>query len=257
MEGFLLLDTHVLAAALLAVFLVGLAKGGLGGALGILGVPILSLVMSPVQAAGIMLPILIVMDWVSLWSWWGEWDRKTLLMLLPGGLVGIAIGWATAAFVSEPAVKLIVGGIALLFALNWFRGKLRKAELPPHEQNRARGAFWGTVAGYTSFVAHAGGPPYQVYALPLQHPPRIYTSTSVLFFAVVNAVKLIPYFALGQIDVTNLKISAALLPVGALATFVGAFVVKRLKAEVFYPIMYAMVVLVALKLLWDGSTELF
>ena len=257
MEHFLLLDPHVLAAALIAVFLVGLAKGGLGGALGILGVPILSLVMSPVQAAGIMLPILIVMDWVSLWSWWGEWDKTTLWKLLPGGLIGIAIGWATAAFVSEAAVKLIVGGIALAFAVNWFRQRFSRTETPPRTHSQARGTFWGTVAGYTSFVAHAGGPPYQVYALPLQQSPRVYTSTSVLFFAIVNAVKLIPYFALGQIDVQNLEISAALLPVGALATFLGAKVVKRLKPEVFYPIMYVMVALVALKLLYDGWVELF
>ncbi len=244
-------------AALVAVFLVGLAKGGLGGALGILGVPILSLVMSPVQAAGIMLPILIVMDWVSLWSWWGEWDKETLWMLLPGGLLGIAIGWATAALVSESAVKLIVGVIALVFALNWLRGQLRRTQPEPRPHSRVRGTFWGTIAGYTSFVAHAGGPPYQVYALPLKQSPRVYTSTSVLFFAIVNAVKLIPFFALGQIDVPNLEISAALLPVGALATFLGARIVKRLNAEVFYPIMYSMVALVALKLIYDGWVELF
>lgn len=257
MQDLLLADPHVLIAASVAVCLVGLAKGGLGGALGILGVPIMALTMSPVQAAGILLPILIVMDWVSLWNWWGEWDKPTLRHILPGAIVGVAIGWATAALVSDAAVKLIVGLIALIFAGNWFRDRWRQSDQPPWGQSRVKGSFWGALAGYTSFVAHAGGPPYQVYALPLRHTPRVYTSTSVLAFAVINAVKLIPYAALGQFGVTNLETSAMLLPVAVLATWAGAAVVKRLRAEVFYPLMYAMVILVAAKLLWDGAAAMF
>jgi uncharacterized membrane protein YfcA len=111
---------------------------------------------------------------------------------------------------------------------------------------------WGTSAGFASFVAHAGGPPYQVYALPLRQDPRLYTGTSVTFFAILNAVKIIPYFALGQFDATNLVASAILVPIAPAAILLGATIVRRMSREVFYPFMYAMILVVAAKLIWDG-----
>jgi hypothetical protein len=112
------------------------------------------------------------------------------------------------------------------------------------------------VSGFTSFVAHAGGPPYQVYAMPLRHAPALYAGTAVVFFAIINAAKLIPYFALGQFDATNLTASAVLMPVAALATLVGAWVVRRMKPEFFYNFMYTLVFLVAAKLIYDGVTDI-
>jgi uncharacterized protein len=251
-------DPLFYAVAVPAVILVGLSKGGLGGAMALLGVPIMALVMPPVQAAAILLPILIVMDIVGLWAWRHHSDRRTLAIMLPGALVGIAVGWATAAFVTDAMIRLIVGTVALLFFIDYLRGRWRSRrhrggveEGAPH--NALKGGFWGTLAGFTSFVSHAGGPPYQIYALPLRHDPRIYTGTSTRFFAVVNAVKLVPYFALGQFDASNLQASAVLLPLAPIATLAGAWVVRRLKPQVFYPIMYAMVLLAALKLIWDGT----
>ncbi|SHJ06258.1 sulfite exporter TauE/SafE family protein [Wenxinia saemankumensis] len=245
-----------LAACFAAVIVVGLSKGGLGGAMALLGVPLMSLVMPPVQAAGILLPILLVMDGVSLWSWWGQWDRRTLLVMLPGAVVGIAIGWATAAIVSDPMVRLIVGLIALAFVLRYVQLTVAGQGSAARPHRPLLGSVWASVAGYTSFVAHAGGPPYQVYTMPLRLDPKVYVSTSVLFFAVVNAIKTIPYFALGQFDATNLTTSALLMPVAALATLFGAWLVKRIRAEVFYPLMYAFVAVVAAKLIWDGVAGL-
>lgn len=250
-DGFAFTTAGEIAAAMLAVTLVGLAKGGLGGAMALMAVPLMSLAIPPVQAAGILLPILIVMDGVSLWTWRGKWDRALLRSLLPGGLLGIGIGWATAAFVSDGAVRLIVGAVGLLFALRWFL-QGRAARVAAREQNQPRALFWSTLSGYTSFVAHAGGPPYQVYTMPLRMEPAIYTATSVLFFAVMNVVKLVPYAALGQLAANNLLTSAALMPLAAVATVAGAAIVKRLRMEIFYPFMYAMVLIVALKLIWDG-----
>lgn len=250
MPGTPFTDPWSLAIALLAVSVIGLAKGGLAG-VGILGVPILAMIMSPVQAAGILLPILLVTDGFSLWAWWKSWDNRTLLIMLPGAMLGIAVGWATAAFVSDAAVRLIVGVIAVLFVLRWAtQGKVRRAT--PSSHNTAAASLWGSLAGYTSFVAHAGGPPYSVYTMPLQLDPKILTGTSVLFFAIVNAVKLVPYFALGQFDGSNLAAAAFLTPVAVVFTFVGAWIIRHMKAEVFYPFTYAMVMLVGLKLVWDG-----
>jgi uncharacterized membrane protein YfcA len=113
------------------------------------------------------------------------------------------------------------------------------------------------VSGFTSFVAHAGGPPYQVYTLPLHHSPKVYSATSVTFFAVVNAVKLIPYFALGELDTSNLTAAAVLMPVAFIATVSGAAVIKRMRTELFYPIIYALIFLLSLKLIWDGVLEVW
>jgi uncharacterized membrane protein YfcA len=252
----LLSDPWFYAAAVPAVLLVGLSKGGLGGAMALIGVPLMALVVSPVQAAAILLPILIVMDVVSLWTWRGRHDGRTLALTLPGALLGIGIGWLTAAVVTPDMVRLIVGVIALLFFLRWFAERFGAGERTA-EHSVARGALWGTVSGFTSFVAHAGGPPYQVYALPLRHAPGIYVGTSVVFFAVVNAVKLIPYFALGQFDAANLTASAILMPLAPLATLAGAWIVRRMRPEIFYPFMYGMVLIVALKLVWDGATAIW
>jgi uncharacterized membrane protein YfcA len=167
-------------------------------------------------------------------------------------MVGIGVGWLTAAIVTEAAVKLIVGLIAFGFVLRWFWQKYAGSD-HPRDHNRLAGAFWGVVAGFTSFVAHAGGPPYQVYALPLRHDPKVYSATSVTFFAVVNAVKLVPYFALGELDTGNLTAAAVLMPVAFAATVAGAAVIKRMRAETFYPIIYVLVFLLSLKLIWDGA----
>lgn len=247
----LLTDPWFYATALPAVILVGLSKGGFGGTMALLGVPLMTLAMPPVQAAAILLPILIVMDIVSLWSWRGLRDAKTLKIMLPGAMLGIGIGWAIAAQISEDVVRVIVGAVALLFFARWAKQKLTGKDLAT-SHNRLAGTFWGTVSGFTSFVAHAGGAPYQIYALPLKHDPKVFAGTSVVFFAIMNAVKLVPYFLLGQFDTTNLEASAVLMPVAPVATLAGAWAVRRMKPEIFYPFMYAMVLIVGIKLVWDG-----
>ena len=252
----LISDPSFYAAAIPAVLLVGLSKGGLGGAMALIGVPLMALVVPPVQAAAIMLPILILMDMVSLWTWRGERDPVTLKLMLPGAMVGIGIGWLTAAMVTAGAVRLIVGAVALAFFLRWLSQRLGTGErIATH--NRVKAFFWSMVSGFTSFVAHAGGPPYQVYALPLKQKPALYVGTSVIYFAIVNAVKLIPYFALGQFDATNLAMSAVLMPFAPLAILTGAWIVRRVKPHLFYPFMYTMILIVSLKLIWDGLAELW
>lgn len=253
----LLSDPWFYAVAIPAVALVGLSKGGFGGAMGVLGVPLMALAMPPVQAAAILLPILVLMDIAALWAWRrGERDAATFRIMLPGALVGIGLGWLTAAFVTEEMVKLIVGCVAFGFVARWIWQKFAGNE-NPHPHNALLGAFWGTVSGFTSFVAHAGGPPYQVYTLPLRQDPKRYTATSVVFFAIMNAVKLVPYFALGQFDTANLSASAMLMPIAAIATVIGAAIVKRMRPAIFYPIIYGLVFFLSVKLIWDGVTEIW
>ena len=242
-------DPVMLLTGLAAVGLVGLSKGGLGGAFALMGVPVLALVMPPVQAAALLLPLLLMMDAVSLWVWRGFFHKQTLAAMLPAAVVGIAVGGLTAAVTPEGLVRLIVGVVALAFVLRSVWPARTGAARTP---SRASAWFWGAVAGFTSFVAHAGGPPYQVHTLPLRLDPRVYTGTAVIFFAVVNVVKVLPYAALGQLDARTLMSAAVLLPVAAVAVLIGAALVRRMRPAVFYPFMLAMVALVGLRLLYDG-----
>ena len=243
-------DPWFYAAAVPAVILVGLSKGGIGGALALLAVPLMALTIPPVQAAAIMLPILIVMDMVGIVAWRGFYDRASLVALLPAAMLGIAIGWLTAASVTDAHVRLIVGAVALLFSVSYWLGGADKAAPRPHDRPKAW--FWGAVSGFTSFVSHAGGPPYQMYTAPLRLDPRIYAGTAILFFAVVNLAKVVPYILLGQFSTANLATSAVLIPLAPLATLAGVWLVKRIRADSYYRLVYALIFLVSLKLLWDG-----
>jgi uncharacterized protein len=248
-------DTALLAGVV-AVVLVGLSKGGLGGAFALMGVPVLALVMPPLQAAAVLLPILLVMDAVSLWAWRGHCHWRVLWTLLPGALAGTAVGWWAAAVTSEALVRLLVGLIALVFVARISLGALRAATPRQAQPSWWTGSLWGGVSGFTSFVAHAGNPPLQVYTLPLRMDPWVFTGTSVVFFAVVNLSKVVPYAMLGQFDAKTLWSGLVMFPLAAVSVLLGAALVKRMRMSVFYPFMYAMVALVGCKLVWDGAVGL-
>lgn len=255
MLGFALPDPMFFAAAIPAVALVGMSKGGLGGAFALIGVPLMALVVSPVDAAAIFLPILIVMDMVALYAWRHHNDRKLLLMFLPGGMIGVALGWATSALVPPDALRFVIAMSMIIFAGRYFYqtyGPRAGDQIEPLPHRWTPAMIWGTLCGYGSFVAHAGGPPFQIYALPMKLDPKAYTGASVRFFALVNAIKVIPYVALGALDTKNLSISLTLLPVALVSTVAGAMIVRRLKPDVFYPLAYGLGLLASLKLLYDA-----
>lgn len=232
-----------------SAFLVGMGKGGLP-VVGMLAVPVLSLVISPVTAAGLLLPVYVVSDMFGLYAYRHEFNARVLAILLPGAVVGIGIGWATATIVPEPAVTLAVGLIGVVFALNLlFRvNKDAEARVP----DVPRGLFWGAVTGFTSFVSHSGGPPYQVYTLPLKMTKTVFAGTSTIAFAVINAVKLVPYWALSQFSSDNLHVAVLLMPVAAVAVFTGVRLVRVLPEALFFKLVTWALLLVSVKLIWDG-----
>ncbi|WP_181706623.1 sulfite exporter TauE/SafE family protein [Chthonobacter rhizosphaerae] len=260
----MLTDPWFYAAAVPAVLLTGLSKGGFGGAFGFAAVPLLALVISPVQAAGLMLPILLIMDAVSVWAYRSTFDRGVVLSLLPGGMVGTAVGWATASLVSDDAVRLIVGAIALAFLIRYGLQERRRAlakrtpeGVPPiRKPNGAAAGFWGSLAGYTSFVAHAGGPPFQTYVVPLRLPPVLYAGTSAIYFAILNSVKVVPYAALGQFTAETMTAVAILSPAAIGATLVGVRLVRLINETAFYRLLAVSIFLIAIKLIIDGVSGL-
>ena len=248
-------DWHFYLAAIPAVLLMGLSKGGFSG-LAILSTPLVSMVTSPVRAAAVMLPILIVQDAVSVWAYRHEWSRRNLAILLPGALAGIAAGYLLARHVSDAAVTLAVGVVSAGFVLWQWLKHARTGELAAEPADVPKGLFWGTVSGFTSFISHTGGPPFQVYTLPQRMSPAEYAGTTTMFFAIINLVKLVPYFLLGQFDTQNLSQSASLLPLAIAATFVGVWLVRRVPAEKFFLLIYGLTLVVGLKLVWDGIAGL-
>ncbi len=239
------------AVAVFCVLITGISKGGFGG-LALLAVPLMALVISPIQAAGIMLPILIVMDWVSVWSYRKHWNKQLLIVMLPGAIIGIAAGGFLAGYVDDQLVRLCVGVIAVLFPLYAvFKPRGGDAFIAG---NRPLGAVAGIVAGFTSFIAHAGGPPYQAYAIPQNLDKRIYAGTGVMFFFVVNFVKILPYAMLGQFDRSNLTTSLILIPIAPIGVLFGVWLVKRIDQTLFYRILYGLIFTVGVKLIWDGLT---
>jgi uncharacterized membrane protein YfcA len=173
---------------------------------------------------------------------------------LPAVMLGILIGWAVAAHVTDEAVRLIIGATALGFTLNYLTRGWRRAEAREH--SAVTGAFWGAISGFTSFVSHAGGPPMQMYLLPLRLDPKLLAGTTVLIFAIANFVKLLPYAMLGQFSGDHLTASLVLLPFGPVATWFGAKLVHIVSFETFYRISYGALLIIALKLLWDGRSSL-
>ena len=250
-----MLDPYFVAIATLAVLIVGLSKAGLLGSLGMVGVPLLTLVMPAREAAGMMLPVLLAMDAIAVYAYRKDVDWRIIRIMLPGAMVGTLVAWALWAFISDAAVLLFVGVVTLLFILDAILPLRKKLEgLPP---SHGWGTFWGGFAGFTSFVSHTGGPPFQIYVLPQRLPPSIYSGTTAVFFAIVNTAKLIPYFFLGQLSLHNLQISAALIPVGVAGVLLGIWLVRRISMKWFYRIAYWLVFLLSLKLIWDGARGVF
>ena len=236
------------AAAIPAIVFTGISKGGFGSGIGGVAVPMMALVISPAQAAAIMLPILMVMDVVGVLAYRGSWDRAVMRIILPAGLVGVVIGWLTFRYLNDYAIRLLLGAIAIGFVMN----VVIRRGLPAQKPAPGKGRFWSMVSGFTSFVAHAGGPPLNVWLIPQRLDKAIFVGTTVMFFTAINAAKVVPYLALGLFDARNLATSVALFPVAIAGIFLGIAMQRRLSATGFLKVVYALLFLAGVKLAYDG-----
>ncbi|MCZ7564471.1 MAG: sulfite exporter TauE/SafE family protein [Burkholderiales bacterium] len=239
------------AAAIPAVALSGIAKGAFGGGMGGFAVPLLALTVAPTQAAAIMLPILMLMDALGLYAYWGKWDKRVMRVILPAGLFGVVLGWLTFRFLADYWLRILLGVISIGFVLYSVLPHTPRLTRP----SDAKGRFWAALAGLTSFIAHAGGPPLNVYVLPLRLETLPFAATFLVFFAAVNAAKVLPYLALGLFDATNVATSAVLAPAGALGIWLGIWLRTRLSRAAFFRIIYAAMFATGCKLLYDGLRE--
>lgn len=240
--------TDFLLFAVPAVFLTGLSKGGFGGALGGIAVPLLALASTPMQAVAIMLPILCLADVVGLKAYFGKWDTANLKVMMPGALIGIVIGSLTFELLNENTIGLLIGIIAISFVLLG----LINTNQEPRPLQKGRGTVLSTLAGFTSFVAHAGGPPVMMHLLPQQLDKVRYVATINMFFLLTNALKLIPYTALGQFTADNLLMSLALAPIVPLGVYSGLWLQSRINHTWFYRIARLGMLLAGIQLIWHN-----
>jgi uncharacterized protein len=237
--------------AIPAVILMGLAKGGFAG-VGAMAMPLLALVISPVQAAAILLPLLIVQDVVGVWAFRKDWDRAVLRLMIPFAIVGIVLGYLLAARVSATAVLAALGLISIVFAA-YRLWTSRGGRVPtPGNSSPVIGAILGVTAGFTSQVAHAGQPPFQMWVLPKGLAPATLIGTTAIFFAAINWLKVPAYIALGQFTRENMLTAAVLMPIAIASTLAGVWLVRRVQAEKFYTLIYVLMIVVGVQLLWEA-----
>jgi hypothetical protein len=241
-------DPFAYLIASIAVCCLGLSKGGFIG-FGLIATPLLALAIPPLEAAAILLPIMLAQDVFSAWSFRDDWDRQTLSIMLPGSLFGIASAAILAGCLDQALVRLVVGTIGLAFVLlHWVGLKTRT-------RRGATGLFWGAVAGFTGTLANAGGPPFLVYAMSQDLPKMTFVGTMAIFFLVLNATKLAPFFALGQLSNQNLATSLVLLPLAIITNYVAIRLVRRVPSTAFYRVSYGLVFAVSIGLIWQGITQ--
>ena len=245
----LIVDPWFYAAAVPAVLLMGLSKSGFASGLGAFATPLMALSIPVPQAAAIMLPLLLVMDSVGVQQLWHERDAAMVRFLVPAGLLGILVGALSFRLLPGHAVAAVVGGITLAFVAQrlWMQ-----RHRPTHVASRPVGFSLGIASGFTSFVAHAGGPPIAAWLLPMRLDPIRYTATSAIFFGAINLSKWIPYACLGLIDRSNLTTSAVLLPLAPIGVWLGIRMARVMSPAWFYRLAYAGMVLTGVKLLYDG-----
>ncbi|MFV0475901.1 MAG: sulfite exporter TauE/SafE family protein [Pikeienuella sp.] len=244
-------DLSFLTVAVAAVLISGISKGGFGGGLGFVATPLLALTAPPAAAAAIMLPILIMIDQVGMYSYWRKWSWAAVWPTLIAAAAGIGLGMLAFGAVSASLLRLGLGVIAILFLI--FQLTRKFGWTPDAAGPRApRAAFWGAVAGFTSTISHAGGPPVTIYLLAERLEKTVYQASTVLIFWAINLMKIGPYAALGVLDLSSLSISLMLAPAAIVGVLIGIWAHKRVPETLYFRAVAILLGLTGAKLIWDG-----
>jgi uncharacterized membrane protein YfcA len=210
------------------------------------------MVISPLLATAILLPLLMSMDVLVLKKFWGSFDKRSIWLLVPSAALGVVLGYFTAGAFDENNARILVGVIAILFGVRHFL--VGKTVQSKGKIDTAKGLFWGTIAGFTSFHVHSGGPPVSAYLLPKQFPPLIYAGTTGVFFGMVNWIKLPAFIATGQMTKDSLFLSLVLLPLVPIGVSLGYHLAKKIDVKAYYSIISIALILMGIRLLYAGLT---
>lgn len=247
----LITDPYFYAVTIPAVLLLGISKSGFGAGFGSLAVPMMAMAVTVPEAAAILMPVLLVMDILGMAAFRKDFDMKLLRFLLPWGLVGIVIGALLFKVLDSHTVAGMVGVFTLLFlAQRLLFAPTLNSPHPP----KWLGAILTATSGFTSFIAHAGGPPINAYVIPMRLSPVQFTATMAFFFFVINLSKWIPYAWLGLLDTRNMATSLVLLPMAPIGVWIGVRLARRISQVLFYRFLYTGMALTGIKLIWDAVT---
>ena len=233
-----------------AVILVGMAKAGFGGGIGILATPLLALMVSVADAAAILLPLLIACDVFAVKHYRRTFDKTSVKRLLPGSVFGIGTGAFFFGYFSqhERVLELGLGCLALLFLCFQLGRTVILGNLEKRRPGTLEGLLMGAASGFTSTIAHAGAPPVVIYLMPQQLPRHLFVGTTVIFFASLNLLKLVPYWGLGLFHGDILKTTIVLSPLAYLGVKLGVFLNQRFTDLWFNRVIYAMLFAMAVQL---------
>ncbi|PJE26364.1 hypothetical protein SAMN06297129_3705 [Pseudooceanicola antarcticus] len=235
-----------------AALIVGASKGGLASAAAI-AVPMLALVMNPIRAAALLLPVYIVTDWVGVYLFRHSFSRRNLAILIPSMLAGIAVATVITPYTPEGALLIFTGAIGLWHCL---RSWLRRGQSEKVEARVVPGLFWGVLTGIASFITHSGAPPSQAYLLPQKLPKLEFAGTVAIAFAIGNAVKLPAYWSLGQLEGLDWPLIAGLAAAGIAGTVMGRYLTHRLSEALYMRVIQGMLFLLSVILLARGGQTL-
>ena len=241
--------------AVTAVLLIGLSKAGFGSGVGVVATPLIALTIPVAEAAALLLPLLIVADVLSIPHYRDSYDMPSLRLMLPGALAGIVLGAFFFGYFSrhEAVLKLAVGMIALLFVLYQGTRGLIMRRLEAHRPSNMTGIGLGFISGFTSTLAHAGGPPATMYLLPQNLSRRLFVGTILIFFFVVNLIKLIPYTILGLLQVGNILTIVVLAPIIFVGVKLGVWLNERFDNTWFNRVIYLLLFLTGVQLVAGES----
>jgi len=238
-----------------AVILVGIAKAGFGGGIGVIATPLLALTLPVADAAALLLPLLIIVDLISVRHYYNIYDPKSMKILLPAAVLGILVGalFFTVFSHNEEILRVGIGVLALAFVAYQVGRSLLMGKLSKKRPPTAAGYALGSLAGFSSTLAHAGGPPVSIYLLPQELPRSIFVGTSVLFFTIVNLMKLIPYGMLGLLKVGNITTILILAPLCFVGVRLGLYLNKRFNDIWFNRFIYTLLFFTGLQLISGRS----
>lgn len=239
--------------AAIAVLITGISKSGFGGGLGVMSVPLMSLFIAPQFAAAILMPILLVMDIIIVWQYRARWSRPVVAPLLPGALLGLAVGALMFQAMNADVIRFLVGILALFFVAHYI---LRQRDIEQPQQTAAPLVFGlGAISGFASFIAHAGGPPVKGFLLRQKLEKSVFVGTNTMFFFSMNAIKTVAYGAMGQLTAESMKVSLLLSPMLVLGIGLGTLLHRFVDQNIFTKIVYGFLFLTGLRLLWDGAAS--
>lgn len=242
-------------SGLASVTLIGISKAGFGAGIGVIATPLMALTIPAAEAAALLLPILIISDFMAIGQYRARFDKRNLLIMVPGSVLGIIAGWLFFGYFSgnERILKIGIGVLALAFvAFQVFRSLFSRA-IVRRKPGTGEGVFWGMLSGFASTLAHVGSPPALVYLLPQNLPRDIYVGTTIYFFMITNVVKLIPYAHLDLLRVGNLLTILLLLPVALVGVKLGAVLNQRCSDRWFNRIVHGLLFLTGIQLIGGGS----